>query len=786
MPGKFRKAPVRSVPVRDKKSTSKTRPNAKPIGRKPPVPVRIPNKISRRSVNISRTQNRIVKRQAVHKKVSKIQPRPRPVVRPNTRPVKVMSKKPAPPPTSLKRTTKRTTPRTTSTRPPKTMRRGVVSAGTTAVAAGTLLTLKPSSAHPEISMDVTSLQSTLTELQSRSNFREISSDITNLDSTINNVLNLLESARERGYVYQADIEDIAYSAVDRWQSVRDQVEKTLPEQIEYAQRKLDDLNPNIKRLNATLQNPSFATSHLRTVQDQANQVLWDLQKAESNLEDSYDDIESEVRGLNTRLTTIHWALDQLDEARFGLDEGEDLVMAVPNRWDKEGKDDPEGVLFLSDHRLAFERKEKIATKKVLSLTTSSEMVQEVVFSLPLETIEEIKAQSKGLFGHQDFLEVKSSDGKLGTLSLHINGQDSKEWGMLIERAKSGQIQEDRTSGSGLSFKDLTGPLTNGDLLSIQNEVNELQDEMMLKDVQDDLAELETEVSSLARDLVDLRARGYAVEKSLEADIEVLVSQWGQVKSRAETTIKNQTKMLGEQMDDIRVELAKLIGMSGNLKVARPHFVRLKSSIASAEAQAEAAEDTVLDLYDEFADEVESLSTHFDWVDWMLDALSTASFQLLATESGVAATEAEWERPGLEPENGILYLTDQRLLWEDRVGDFELKIGVPVQQITDAKETSDDSSEFDRIVVTFDQAEAPVPIAQFQLALPVAEEWLQMIGRARSGGYIDDRAIELDESDLERIRNAPEQCENCGAAFTSPILRGQNEMICEYCSVVTRI
>jgi len=105
---------------------------------------------------------------------------------------------------------------------------------------------------------------------------------------------------------------------------------------------------------------------------------------------------------------------------------------------------------------------------------------------------------------------------------------------------------------------------------------------------------------------------------------------------------------------------------------------------------------------------------------------------------------------------------------------------------DAKETSDGSSEFDRIVVTFDQAEAPVPIAQFQLALPVAEEWLQMIGRARSGGYIDDRAIELDESDLERVRNAPEQCENCGAAFTSPILRGQNEMICEYCSVVTRI
>jgi len=462
------------------------------------------------------------------------------------------------------------------------------------------------------------------------------------------------------------------------------------------------------------------------------------------------------------------------------------VMAVANRWDKEGKDDPEGVLYLSNKRLIFERKEKVATKKVLFVTTSSELVQEVVFAQALGTIKNIKAQSKGLFGHQDFMEIEFSEGNLGKLSLHINGQDSEEWVNLIQRAKSGEIEEDRTSGSGISYSDLTGDLTSGDLLNIQNEVNELQDEMMLQDVRDDLSEVETEVSSLARDLVDLRARGYAVEKSLEADIQVLTTQWDQVKTRTESTIEQQTKILGEQMAVIQDDLAKLMGMSANLKAARPHYVRLKSSIASAEAQAEAAEDTVLDLYDEYADEVDSLSTHLDWVDWMLDALSTASFQLLATESGVAATEAVWERPGLEPENGILYLTDQRLLWEDRVDDFELKIAVPVQQVGEVKEISEDDAEFDVITVMFDATDAPVATAQFQLALPVADEWLQMIGRAKSGAYVSDRAVELDEAELERVRNAPEQCSNCGAAITSPILRGQNEITCEYCGVVTRI
>jgi hypothetical protein len=208
-------------------------------------------------------------------------------------------------------------------------------------------------------------------------------------------------------------------------------------------------------------------------------------------------------------------------------------------------------------------------------------------------------------------------------------------------------------------------------------------------------------------------------------------------------------------------------------------------MASAEAQAEAAEETVLDQYDDYADEVETLDAHLEWVDWMLDALETASFQLLATESGVAGVEAVWERAGMEPENGVLFLTDQRLIWEDRVGDFEAKIVVPVAQIMDIKQQIDEESGLEELVFTFG-SEAPVPNARFELSQSVAETWLQMVGRACSGGYADDRAVEIDEAELDRIRNAPSQCSNCGAAFTAPVLRGQTEIVCEFCGVSTRI
>lgn len=782
MPGGIRK--TRSIPNRSG-SIAKARPVVRSVASHPKVAPRIKTNVSRRSTDIKRSQNRIVKRQAVRQNASKIQPRPRPVVRPAAQPLKHMPKVVAPPARSLKSMRKPARPSPPPvTQSSRVARPGAVALG--AAAAGALLGLNMTRAHPDLLPSLTSFQSTLTDIQDRSDFSEIAADVARLDSDLNHVLNLLESARERGYRYQGDLEDQAYQAMDRWQSVRAQVENALTQQSQAFQSNITSLNPDIQRLNAVIHNSVSASSSFSTAQSHANQVLWDLQKAESTLESLYTDIESSVQQMTSRLTTIHWSLDQLGEAKFSLQNQEELVMAVPARWDQEGKDDPEGILYLTNQRILFEQKEKIAKKKIMFVTLASELVQVLLIENPLKNLGEITARNKGVFGHQDFLDVAGLTGSPNKVSFHLNGQDSEKWARLIRRAQSGEIENERATGSGLSFQDLTGPLTSADLLALQTEVNELQDEMMLKDVQGELSELENEVSRLDRDLAALRARGYAVEKNLEADVKVLASQWERVKGRTTATLEHQTKILGARMAEIQESLAVLIGLGSNLGTARPRFVELKSKIASAEAQADAAEDTVLDQYDDYADEVESLSAHFDWVDWMLTALSTASFRLLESESGVAATEATWQRPGLEAENGILYLTDQRLLWEDRVDAYELKIAVPLAQVGSVKQDKTSDGEFEVLLCELSGSDVPVATARFQLSLPVAEEWMAMIGRARAGDYFQDRAIEIDPAQLERIRNAPDQCPNCGAAFTAPVLRGQQEMVCEYCGVVTRI
>lgn len=754
-----------------------------------PRPAMPPNIPIRRTIagippgsNLNRIAQRDTRRQGARtlRKAAQIAS-PRPVVRPASAPLKIMPKTPAPPQAQLKSMRRGQLPAAPA-RPASAPRAQAAAAAGVAAVAG-LIALNASRAHEDISPDVSALQSSLQDLERRSQFPGIFNDLESLDGTLDQVVELLESARGRGYHYQPDMEEIAYHAAGGWEAARPQVFAQTQAQAAAVSQRLSGLNPNVQRLNASLGNPAAAAGLIRSTQSAVNAMLAEIERAESELERQYREIESDLLELNGRLRNIHWALEQLGEAKFDLNSGEHLVMAVKARWDKEGKDDPEGVLYLTNRRLVFERKEKVATKKILFITTASELVQEILIDQPAAEIKTVRSDNKGLFGHQDYIFIGFADGDLGEVPIHINGQDSEKWSEWIEQVRSGRIDSERAGeGAGISLKDLTRPISAGDVLALQSEVNSLQDEIMLSSARAELSDLENEVRTLERDLGDVRAKGYSIESDLEAEVTILAAQWDRIKSNAEKMIDTQSGLLGAQMEDIRSRLARVMGMTDQLQAAQPLYMQLKSTIASANAQAEAALDSVVAQYDQYADEVESLHAHLAWVDWMLSALATASFSLRATENGVAATEAVFLHPGWEPENGILFLSDQRLIWEDRVETYEVKFEAPVQEILEVKTNLEGGVDHIQFKLG---ANSPTATAKFRLSLPVGEEWLTMVGRARTGGYAQDQVSRLSEEELERIRSAPQSCSNCGAAYTAPILRGQIELVCEYCGVVTR-
>ena len=123
-------------------------------------------------------------------------------------------------------------------------------------------------------------------------------------------------------------------------------------------------------------------------------------------------------------------------------------MAVPAVWCRQGKqakDDPEGVLLLTDQRLLFEQKQEVVTKKVLFVATAKQKVQKLLVDTPIGKTDSVNGTKQGLMGHEDHIDVTFVSGApLRSAHFHINGQDCNLWQGLIGRAKAGDFDRDRT------------------------------------------------------------------------------------------------------------------------------------------------------------------------------------------------------------------------------------------------------------------------------------------------------------------------------------------------------
>jgi hypothetical protein len=64
-------------------------------------------------------------------------------------------------------------------------------------------------------------------------------------------------------------------------------------------------------------------------------------------------------------------------------------------------------------------------------------------------------------------------------------------------------------------------------------------------------------------------------------------------------------------------------------------------------------------------------------------------------------------------------------------------------------------------------------------------WAQEINRMRNGEVTNERAIPPDPELIEKLKNAPTECPQCGGMLPR-IVAGQTEVVCKYCGGMIRI
>lgn len=296
----------------------------------------------------------------------------------------------------------------------------------------------------ELKNNIESVKRDFTSMIDDSNMNSIRDEFSSLDTKIANLGLRIKKIRERKYAFNKLAEQQGSEYQKQWVLKKFAIQNQINSEANNLRTLIRPLEMRVNGLRVGMASPAIVQS----VKSDLENFKARISASERSLREMYEGVKTEVDKLGTQLDLIESTLEHCESASFGFLPDESGVMAVKAVWtrenNKEDKDDPEGILFLTDQRLVFEQKQQVATKKVLFVTTERELVQKIQFEVPVVSIENTKATKQGMFKNEDWIELTLASGSFArSAKLHLDGQDSEEWQKLISRVKTREIDADR-------------------------------------------------------------------------------------------------------------------------------------------------------------------------------------------------------------------------------------------------------------------------------------------------------------------------------------------------------
>jgi hypothetical protein len=340
------------------------------------------------------------------------------------------------------------------------------------------------------------------------------------------------------------------------------------------------------------------------------------------------------------------------------------------------------------------------------------------------------------------------------------------------------------------------PEVQSQLSALQRNYTGLERKVLLSDVYDTVGRIESRLIALPAELDNLRRRGYLHSGQLEDRLGAIDEQWDVVMPQIQTSLKDHVRRLDQEMNIVqgKVNLAN--------RGSATAIAAAETAVSSLESKANSAQSALRSLYGSIESELVDIERLVKKADWMIDQLlASPDIRLRDTEGPIAAVEAEWRRDGDEGPKGILYLTDQRLLFEQReevvtkkkFGLFKaesekihtLHLDIAVHEIEKVEHSKEGGflgvGKADILDMTCGGS-AVLSRARFHLKGQNSSEWAAYIKRVQTGEIDADRheGFILELADAAALAASfPSQCPNCLANLPEPP-RGATRITCEFC------
>ena len=351
----------------------------------------------------------------------------------------------------------------------------------------------------------------------------------------------------------------------------------------------------------------------------------------------------------------------------------------------------------------------------------------------------------------------------------------------------------------MSKRDKRGSFSDEELDDILDELGDefdaLAEESELTEIYQETEKGTHQLQELPRQLAKLRRRGYVHSGELEAQLSSMDEQWQELIPSVEDAIANYQDSLEGTLDDAD-KLWKRVDKKGKTR----DIEALDGLLVDWGDEIDNAKEDLRGMYNGLTNQLDTIEDQLNHVGWMLTQLDESEIKLQSGEGPVMAVEAEWQKNGEEGPDGILYLTDQRLLFEQKesvatkkfLGIFttesehhhNLLLTVPVPDIEDIKNSEEGGflgiGKADILEFVF-AASASVSRARFHLKGQDSSDWAVLLKQVQTGSVHRDRSEEYAD-EVEHIKNIkfPTQCPNCFAAVPKPAI-GVTSVTCEFCN-----
>lgn len=295
---------------------------------------------------------------------------------------------------------------------------------------------------PDVEQMVSRVEREYRNLRERAALSDATRKLGNVSTTISGLDGEIDKLRARGYAFAGYLSARAEVLKEQWAEAHSRIETQLQTEARQLQEAASRLEPMVNKLGMAGGKPAAVQSLAEQMQERIKQLEDDIESAEDRVDALYGTLSRDADEIKQKIGKFGWYMDQVEEADFDFNATEAVYIVAKGEWVKtgKGKQDPDGLFYLTDQRLIFERKEKEGG----FLGFGAKKVQGIEWEVPLGAISGVESEKKGFLGNKNLVHLEFSSGGPGdTATLDIKGANANWYAQQVERVKSGAIDEER-------------------------------------------------------------------------------------------------------------------------------------------------------------------------------------------------------------------------------------------------------------------------------------------------------------------------------------------------------